>query len=616
MGADKLVQALSVAWGGVQLYPDPAAVPAFVQAVDTIGEFANSSVVLTVGVDGFEVGSEVVPTAHGAADRLVQALFAHRVESLKVQAAPTPEEIINFFETVAEDAKEGDLDLPTRLELSGLTAIRIRCHDLLEDRDDDEEDPTPAVERDPEVQALFEADSVQRLAERIMEAESPEAAAVEFVEIFRRSYEKVTDGDPAGLERVVQSFVDAFFRLDHDVRGPIFGSIVDLREEPAFQNFLDQLSADEMEELAAEVDNSALSLLIEYARVVTEMQGRDPGLVAKVMGSDRALEARGTVGTHLAEFLSADATHAASAETIAAEVAALDDHSRLGWAVLSDLFAIEERNERLRRMLRIWVAKMNGALKSKAFSDAIAWLDVVRQTELDPRLVDEAYNHLASDENLKILTTGEADDSDLRDELLQELSHRAGDRVLERLAAEEDPGRRHLLVDVVTEIARVDLRSVLLGLNDPRWFVVRNLTIALGKSGRKAAAGPLADLSDHEDHRVRMEALRALLLCLGPASVDHLVAGLADDHPRVQSAAAYLLATLDDEQVIPALGAVLRDEGASIQARVAAIQALGRRSNQTGDELLREVAETRVRFSQSARALRSAARTALRSGHA
>lgn len=620
MDADKLVQALSVAWGGVQLYPDPAAVPAFVQAVDTIGEFANSSVVLSVGVDGFEVDSEVVATAHGAADRLVQALFAHRVETLWVESAPTPEEIIHFFRTVVEDSEEGDLDLATRLGLEGFTAIGLRCHDLLEDRDDDEEDLTPEIERDPDVQALFEADSVQRLADRIMESESPEKAAAEFVEVFRRSYDKVTHGDPAGLERVVQSFVDAFFRLDHDVRGPIFGSIVDLREEPAFQNFLDQLSADELAELAAEVENSALPLLVEYARVVTEMQGRDPGLVAKVMGDDRVLEARGTVagtvGIHLAEFLSADSTHAASAETIAAEVAALDDHRRPGWSVLSDLFAIEERNERLQRMLRIWVAKMNGALKAQTFSDAVAWLDVVRQTELDPRLVDEAYNHLASDENLEILTTGEADDSDLRDELLQELSHRAGGRVLERLATEEDAGRRHLLIDVVTEIARVDLRSVLPGLSDPRWFVVRNLAIALGKSGRKAAADPLAGLSDHEDHRVRIEALRALLLCLGPASVDHLVAGLADDHERVRSAAAYLLATLDDDQVIPALGSVLRDEGASVEARVAAIRALGRRSNETSDELLHEVANTRVRFSQSARALRTAARTALRSGHA
>ena len=112
--------------------------------------------------------------------------------------------------------------------------------------------------------------------------------------------------------------------------------------------------------------------------------------------------------------------------------------------MLSDLFAIEERNDRLRRMLRIWVAKMNQALKSKAFPEAIAWLDVVRQTELDPRLVDEAYNQLASDENLEILTTGESGDSGLRDELLQELSHRAGDRVLERLATEEDPGRREM----------------------------------------------------------------------------------------------------------------------------------------------------------------------------
>ena len=39
--------------------------------------------------------------------------------------------------------------------------------------------------------------------------------------------------------------------------------------------------------------------------------------------------------------------------------------------------------DRLKRLVRIWVAKMNGAIKSGAFSDAIEWLDVLRGTELE-----------------------------------------------------------------------------------------------------------------------------------------------------------------------------------------------------------------------------------------
>ena len=54
MDATSLVQALSVAWGGVHLYPDPKGVPAFLKAVDTIGEAAGGTLVLTITVDGFE----------------------------------------------------------------------------------------------------------------------------------------------------------------------------------------------------------------------------------------------------------------------------------------------------------------------------------------------------------------------------------------------------------------------------------------------------------------------------------------------------------------------------------------------------------------------------------
>ena len=188
--------------------------------------------------------------------------------------------------------------------------------------------------------------------------------------------------------------------------------------------------------------------------------------------------------------------------------------------------------------------------------------------------------------------------------------------MIEQLAIEEDPGRRRMLIDVVTEIARVDIRSVLPGLNDPRWYVVRNVVIAFGKSGRKAAGEPISRLIQHEDHRVRIEALRALLPCLGDASVDHLISALGDEHVRVRATATDLLGTLDDEVVVPALTSAVGDETQSIDVRVAAVEALGGRGDGAARAMLEQVADSKTRFSSSARALRTAARDALRSGHA
>jgi hypothetical protein len=621
MDAARLVQALAVAYGGVHLYPDPIAVPAFVHAVDTIGEYAGGSSVLTITVDGFESHSASLESSHGAAGRLVQALFSERVESLAVMDRPKPEDLVRFFEVLEGGEQDLDLDFPTRLQLAGVTAIRVRCQELLKDREEDEEeeDAEPSVERHPDVQVLFESDSVRRIADRIMAAASPEVAADEFIALYRSSYQQVGPDDSAGLERVVQTFVDAFFRLEDHYRAVVLESIIALRDEEAFRNFVDQFSSDELAELAGEVEDSALPLLIEYARVVSEMGGRDPSLVDRVMAASGSADARGTVagtvGIQLANFLKGQSDGTLSIDELQDEVAALADASPVGWVVLGDLFTLEQRPERMSRLLRIWAAKLARAIRAEKFAEAVEWLRILDGTEIDARLIDEAYGQVASDEMLELLTAGSGEAQEERDELLQKLSRRAGKRVLDQLAVEEDPGRRRMLIDIVTEIARVDIRSVLPGLSDSRWYVVRNIAIALGKSGRKAAGEPLSRLIRHEDHRVRIEAVRALLPCLGPAAVDHLIAVLGDPHMRVRALATDLLGTLDDEVVLPALTAALRDETQSVEVRVAVIEAMGRRPNGPARPMLQEIADSKARFSQSARTLRAAAREALRSSN-
>ncbi|MDH3606683.1 MAG: HEAT repeat domain-containing protein [Acidimicrobiia bacterium] len=620
MDADKLVQALAVAWNGVQLYPDPKAVPSFVQAVEAVGGFADVHVTLTIGVDGFEAGGHTTTVENRAADRLAQKLFAERIETLTVVSVPEPDEIIGFFTVLDEEPGGLDLDFPIRLQLAGLTAIQVRAHHLLEDREE-EDDPAEdeaAAGRHPDVQALFESGSVHALADQLMEG-SPEAAGPQFVDLFRDTYHRVDASDPAGLARVVQTFVDAFFRLDAHYRTVVFGSIMEAHTEEPFRNFLDQLSADELAELGGDTSNAALGLLVEYARVVAEMQGRDPGLVERVLGEnepDARRSVAGTVSTHLANFMKTDAGQSATGESLADQVAALADQPRVGWGVLADLLSIEQRTDRVTRLLRIWVAKLVGAIRTGEFDAASSWLEVLDGTLVDPQLLNGAFNEAATDEVLSILTAGDAEDREVRAGLFEKLSRRAGGRVLEQLASEEDPGRRRALIDIVTEIARVDIRSVLPGLADPRWYVVRNVVIAIGKSGRKAAGEPLARLARHDDHRVRIEALRALLPCLGNGALDHLVAALGDDHVRVRAAASDLLGALEDELVVTALGSALRNETLSVDVRVAVIEALGSRKSDAAREALRAVADSKGRFSSSTRALRAAAREAMRSTNA
>ena len=73
------------------------------------------------------------------------------------------------------------------------------------------------------------------------------------------------------------------------------------------------------------------------------------------------------------------------------------------------------------------------------------------------------------------------------------------------------------------------------------------------------------------------------------------------------------MATLDDESVVPALTSAVTNETLAVEGRVAAIAALGRLRTESANGVLTGVADSKIRFSSSARAVRSAAREALRS---
>jgi HEAT repeat protein len=309
-----------------------------------------------------------------------------------------------------------------------------------------------------------------------------------------------------------------------------------------------------------------------------------------------------------------DSPHALALANISGELTQLQTDPVEGPKVLAELLLVEDRPERLTRLLRVWAGRSARAIRGGSFELALKWLEVVSsRTDLDPRLVDEAYRQVVTDEVFDIIT---GQDVPGRAELLEALSQTASSRVLDSLAVEEDPGRRRVLIDVVADIARVDSRSIVGGLSDPRWYVVRNLATALGKSGRRAVAEPLSRLLQHDDHRVRIEAARALLPCMGDEVVDYLLGALTDEHVRVRATVTDLLKTLNDDVVVPALEAGLRDATGSVETRVAMIEALGARGGPIPQRILAELAGSRAGYSSAARTLRSAARKALRSSDA
>ena len=117
-------------------------------------------------------------------------------------------------------------------------------------------------------------------------------------------------------------------------------------------------------------------------------------------------------------------------------------------------------------------------------------------------------------------------------------------------------------------------------------------------------------LLKHDDHRVRIEALRALVPLLRQDSVNVLLEGLRDHHERVRQAALTLLRSSEDESVEAGLLEALDTADIGIAEKKKLIEILGSRRSEAVRAALERIAGSKA-LRSAARELRDAARQAL-----
>ena len=81
---------------------------------------------------------------------------------------------------------------------------------------------------------------------------------------------------------------------------------------------------------------------------------------------------------------------------------------------------------------------------------------------------------------------------------------------LDRLLMETDQGNRKTLLSLAFRFDAEAYPAILRKLDEPYWYFVRNLCIILGRIGDPSGVPDLVRLLDHQDHRVRKEAILAL----------------------------------------------------------------------------------------------------------
>jgi len=82
--------------------------------------------------------------------------------------------------------------------------------------------------------------------------------------------------------------------------------------------------------------------------------------------------------------------------------------------------------------------------------------------------------------------------------------------LLDRLRAEEVPGRRKILLSIVSRLGESAVPSILSRVEDERWFFLRNLCLLLGEIGAPAGIPALVRMLSNREAKVRREAVQAL----------------------------------------------------------------------------------------------------------
>ena len=112
-------------------------------------------------------------------------------------------------------------------------------------------------------------------------------------------------------------------------------------------------------------------------------------------------------------------------------------------------------------------------------------------------------------------------------------------RPLVKLLAElKNSKARRVFCDALAEIGKNAIELFIPFMEDRRWFLVRNIVYILGRIGKEESLPYIQKAFNHEENRVRREAIQALGLIGGQKTVGLLVRALTDNDVRIRCMAA------------------------------------------------------------------------------
>jgi len=594
------------------MYPPqhPSLVPAAENIIGRLGEIFQNRSTLSIGVARNQLVIEGVATdsKHPVLSDLARRLHGHQLGALTFRKGVKVKEVEGLLKALSQETeRDGEpLGLRPRDEIPNWPNAQLfpLGYDQLGLKEDGE-----AAEMDTQRATqlwLGLARSAMTSEESLEESEPPDPATVAR---SIRSHQREEAYD--------QVIVGYLLQLAEELKTGTTGEAESIRNR--------------VSTLIRELDHDTLSRLVEMGGagpqrrefLLDANQSLAVDSVVKILKA-AAASSQQTISSSLTRLLGKLSAHAESgAERVRdqADTALRDNVEELideweladpnpeeytlildGMAKAAPLFAGgEEEEESLTGAHRLLQMAMEvgswGPTVEKAVSDLMDQgeapfiIDLLNSAPEGSRTGAALQAFLTSPGQLRRLLRGEDVDQATLKVVVGRMGPSAIPVLLDGLTESESRSVRRKVFDVLAEMGEAVAEGAMARLDEPRWYVVRNMLALIQRLPGTPEGFSAAEFMDHEDPRVRREAF-PLALKEGKLRKRALATALADSDERLVRKALVELQEEIPETLVPVVvSRVIRSSHAS-DLRALGVRALGRSKSALGLEALMEVASS------------------------
>jgi HEAT repeat protein len=260
--------------------------------------------------------------------------------------------------------------------------------------------------------------------------------------------------------------------------------------------------------------------------------------------------------------------------------------------ILFEILALEKEREPYQDAVNVLIKVLDAFLTLGEFtkaSDLLKRVYIILKTyELQDwqiehirRIVTEAGNDVRIERIGKVLEREEGVRLEEVNDYLLLLQKNSIKPLIKLLGELKNSKTRRVFCDALSEIGKNAIDLFIPFIDDRRWYLVRNITYILGRIGKEQSLPYIQKVFNHEEIRVRREAVQALGLIGSPKAIGLLIRVLTDNDVRIRCMAAINLGKVGKKSgLIPLLEVVqskdfYKREPAEIKAFFNAIGMVG-----------------------------------------